>query len=372
MLNVFEVADTLVEHIKSNFPEEIAIIGYYGSYAQGTATERSDLDFFFIPASSDGYRHSVQFIVDNICFDFWPISWERAERMAAFEELNVSIIADCKLLYVRSDEDRNRFMKLREQIAAAPSQGLAFLHKAEDQLKDACVHLSNMTRVHIEDRLTQFRHEAREILVCVLNSVSLTNRTYFTKGWGKNTEQMREFVHKPDQLEELMQTIMQSGSCTEIVDSCKELIQNTLRLLTQLKEFYVDGLNYSDRMKGFYEEIKGIFDKVLTACERNDYTTAYFWGIGVQAEIARALYFSEKGYWPISIDSDLEYMEVYKELGFPDLAALLDPTDLQPLFEAVERLDTLLEEHLRQHGVAINRFRDVMEFKRYLIRRSHD
>lgn len=46
MLNVFDVSDALVNHIKTHFSEDIAIVAYYGSYAQGTATERSDLDFF--------------------------------------------------------------------------------------------------------------------------------------------------------------------------------------------------------------------------------------------------------------------------------------------------------------------------------------
>lgn len=46
MKQVMDVADTLVKHIKSHFAKDVAIIAYYGSYAQGTATKRSDLDFF--------------------------------------------------------------------------------------------------------------------------------------------------------------------------------------------------------------------------------------------------------------------------------------------------------------------------------------
>ncbi|MDQ8736060.1 nucleotidyltransferase domain-containing protein [Paenibacillus sp. LHD-38] len=114
MQNIFEVAHTLVNHVRANFPEDIALIAYYGSYAQGTAAKRSDLDFFFIPATSDGYRASLQFVLEDISFDFWPISWERAERMAAFEEPQTTIIANCEILYVRSDEDCARFLKLRE------------------------------------------------------------------------------------------------------------------------------------------------------------------------------------------------------------------------------------------------------------------
>ncbi|PQP88857.1 hypothetical protein CPT76_11480 [Paenibacillus sp. AR247] len=46
MFNPFEVAELMVQHISTNFPDDVSLIGYYGSRAQGTATERSDLDFF--------------------------------------------------------------------------------------------------------------------------------------------------------------------------------------------------------------------------------------------------------------------------------------------------------------------------------------
>lgn len=46
MLNVFDVAQALIDYVEKEYSDEIAIIAYYGSYAQGTATKRSDLDFF--------------------------------------------------------------------------------------------------------------------------------------------------------------------------------------------------------------------------------------------------------------------------------------------------------------------------------------
>jgi hypothetical protein len=366
LFNVFEVADSLVNHIKSKFPNDIALIGYYGSYVQGTATTRSDLDFFFIPAMTDGFRHSIQFVVNNISFDFWPISWERAERIAAFEELNVSIIADCKLLYVRSDDDRNRFLKLRQKIADMTEQGLRLVEKSESQLRDAYVHLYNMSRFSNSEDIAPFRHEAQEILMNVLYSISLINRTYFTKGWGKNTEQIRNFSLKPAKLEQLMETIIRSKSTTEIHEACEQLTKNTLDLLLQQKEAYSIGPSYPDRMRGFYEEVKGILDKVLTACEMNDCDSAFFWAIGVQGEISRFLYYAEKGHWPVSLDPSLGYQNVYRNLGFPDLTAILDAQNLAPLFEAVKRLDSLLENHLKNQGVEINRYRNNEEFNEFL------
>lgn len=366
MFNVFNVADTLVNHIITKFPNDIAIITYQGSYARGTATKRSDFDFFFIPTSSTGYRHSLQFIVNNISFDFFPVSWERAERMATFEELSVASIADSKILYARSDEDRDRFFKLREKISEVTKQEMEMLKKSELQLREAYIHLYNMSRFSNSEDITLYRHEAQEILMNVLYSVSLINRTYFSKGWGKNTEQIKSFSLKPNNLEQLMETIMRSVSCVEIRESCELLTQNTLDLLLQQRELHSKGPSYPDRMRGFYEEVKGIFDKILTACENKDYTTAYFFSIGVQREVSQFLYYAEKGYWPVSLDTSLDYRNVYKQLGFPDLTSILDAQNLLLLFEAIKSLDSLLENYLKNQGVEINRFSNIEEFNNFL------
>ncbi|NIK68214.1 hypothetical protein FHT67_001642 [Paenibacillus sp. BK720] len=34
MVDVFAVADIIVEHIKTHYSEDISIVGYYGSYLQ--------------------------------------------------------------------------------------------------------------------------------------------------------------------------------------------------------------------------------------------------------------------------------------------------------------------------------------------------
>jgi hypothetical protein len=123
-------------------------------------------------------------------------------------------------------------------------------------------------------------------------------------------------------------------------------------------------------MLGFYEEVKGVLDKVVSACERNDYSTAYFWAIGVQDEIARFIYFAEKGQWPSQLDHASAYHAYYNQLQFPDLIKLLNPEDLTPLQSAVETLDYLLESHLKKHQVNINRFQTIREFEAFLTSRE--
>lgn len=368
MPDVFAVADALIKHIKSHYPYDIAIVAYYGSYAQGTATKRSDLDFFFIPATPEGYRASIQFILEDISFDFWPISWERAERMAALAEPQTTIIAACRLLYVRSDEDRNRFMRLRDSISAMrePEHGLLLIQRAESFLSDAYVHLYKMSRMDTLADLGSCRTDAHEVLTKVIQSLALLNQTYFTVGWGKNKDQILRLPLKPDHLESLYDTIIKAQLPADIRSACERLTEATLELVARQKETYTAAPSYPEHMKGFYEEAKGTLDKIIKACEKNDYDTAYFAAIRIQDEIAYFLYLAEKGYPPCKLELNSEYQEVYKKLGLPDLIHLLDPSDLKPLQAAVERLDVLLLSHLKAKGVEINSFESIEQFERFL------
>ncbi|QYR23589.1 nucleotidyltransferase domain-containing protein [Paenibacillus sp. sptzw28] len=367
MFNVFDVSDALVNHIRTSYPDDIAIIAYYGSYAQGTATKRSDLDFFFIPATSRGYRASIQFIVNEISFDFWPISWERAENMAALKEPNTTIIADCHLLYVRSDGDQARFMKLRDKIRdmCDPKNGRLLTERAETLLCDANTHLNKMSSSNDND-MTFFRLEAHAVLTKVLESLALLNETYYTAGWGKNMDQILLLPFKPARVEMLVDKIIKAQEASTARQACEELLSEALKLVLIKKETYATASSYPDRMLGFYEEVKGVLDKVASACERNDYSTAYYWAIGVQDEIARFLYFAEKGQWPGQLDDASAYHAFYNQFQFPDLIKLLNPDDLTPLLKAVGNLNYLLERHLKKHEVKINRFETIREFEAFL------
>lgn len=120
MVDVFAVADIIVKHIKTHYPRDVAIVGYYGSYLQGRATDRSDLDFFFIPATTRGRQVECQFIIDGISFDFWPIGWDRAERMATSEEWSTTIIAFRSLGFLNQIYYKRSWGHYREQVRNLP------------------------------------------------------------------------------------------------------------------------------------------------------------------------------------------------------------------------------------------------------------
>ncbi|MFF2092271.1 hypothetical protein [Paenibacillus sp. NPDC058174] len=368
MVDVFEVAKIIVERIKTHYPQDVAIVGYYGSYLQGRATERSDLDFFFIPATVRGREVELQFIIEGISFDFWPIPWDRAERIAAFEEWNTTIIADCELLYVRSPDDLARFMGLRETIAALgnSSNTLKLVQQAETALGNCLISLAKLRLPASPGDLSYCRVQAHEIVTSLFESFCFLNQVYYTRGWGHYREQVRQLPIKPAQLEQHVDTIMFSRSRDDILFACEQLIADTLSLISERRASVEGARSYRDRMKGYYEEERGLMNKLLTACEKGHYETAFFVAIGVQDGLARMLYSAEKGSWPSSLDSG-EYRTYYEQFGYPDLIALLNPIDFEPLRLAVLSLIEKLEKHLKSEGVPLNQFDSVAQFKSFVL-----
>ena len=62
-----QVNDKIVEWIKSRtetrYAGEISLVLVYGSYVNGTANEKSDVDCCFIPKTQKGYFMALSFIL---------------------------------------------------------------------------------------------------------------------------------------------------------------------------------------------------------------------------------------------------------------------------------------------------------------------
>lgn len=353
MVDVFRVAEALVNHVKSKYSEDIALIAYYGSYALGKATEKSDLDFFFIPSTNEGLNANFQFILDDIGFDFWPLSWERAERIASFVEPMATIIADSKIIYTHSQEDMERFIQLRETITRMLESDnyRNMIEKAAKEVRDSYVHLYRINR---ESNLKFIRLETSLLLKKVFQSLAFLNSTYFTRGWGQNMDQIQQLPLKPKKFEQLVKIIMTDQNINNIQDACEKLVSGNRDLVLKVQEGQHGTPSYSGRLKGFYEEAKGTLNKILTACEKNDYETAFFSSIHMQDEISRFLVFAEIGSWPNELDSSRKAHRLYSKYGLPDLISSLDPENLNPLKLAVESLDNIFREFLLSKGIVTN------------------
>lgn len=366
MKDVFKIAETIVEQIKSKYADDIAIVAYYGSYAQGRANKKSDLDFFFIPANKRGFELSLQFVVEGIGFDFFPISWERAEEIASFKQPIVAVIAESKILYARSEKDLNRFNKLRDKISdfCKTENKQEMTDKAYSCLEKCFIYLYNMQKT--KSSLTNMRIEAYRLLTSVLQSLAYLNQTYYKRGWGQNMEQVFSLKIKPENLKSLIHTITTEQNVEEIKSSCEDLVSITRELILSEQKTLNKSQMYSELFNGFYEEIKSSFNKIITACDRNDYYTAYFTSLNVQIEISEILAKTEESIRYTDLNTYDEYNRVYFTLDLPDLTGIIDENNLESLKTKVLELDEKLKQILINEKVSLKLFSTLDEFKLYI------
>lgn len=366
MVDLLKVADIFVNKIKKDYSEDVAIAAYYGSYAQGTQNSKSDLDIFFIPSTDKGWKLCDCFILDNIGIDLFGIDWTRAENIASFEENLVSVLADCKILYCRSDDDLARFNSLRENIKllCSPEKKEAMLNKAVEKFDKCFVSLYNIER--LKD-ITSIRVEAFNIVTTVLESLSLLNQTYLKKGWGKNSSQILSFKIKPKNLGELLNSIVTEESKERIVEFCTTLIDETRNCIMQEKNTLVQKGSFEDMFNGYYEEMKSTFNKIIVACEIGDYETAFYSSVSLQNEIASFLASVEEGINYSSLYTFNEFRKVYDKYGLADLLANFKFNDLSTLKKAVLALDVKFVNLLISNNVKIKEFSTLDEYEDYII-----
>ncbi|WP_172256737.1 nucleotidyltransferase domain-containing protein [Saccharibacillus deserti] len=368
--NVFDVSAALIERINRDYAEDVAIAAYYGSYLDGTASERSDLDFFFIPANPDGYKAGLTFILNGISFDFWPIDWERAERMSKLEDGQAGILADCKLLYVRSDEDLDRFNDLKHRLKdiRAFEGEEAFLLRADQVLSGVYPLLHELNQAGSGRPLSFYRLQAFEVMMPVFEAIALLNRTYLRKGWGRNLTQLYDLPIRPANLEAAVNTILRSPDVPEAAAALVRLVDATVVLVKERRRMLQSPpADEIGRGTGFFEEFKGLLDKLQTACERGDYELAFFTAAHAESQLNGFLVYMETGQWGTGAQGAEEGRRIAEQAKLPALMPLLDPASLIPLQSAAHWLEISLERYLRAKGVEIRKFGTVEEFRGYLL-----
>lgn len=373
MPDVFEIANVFVEHALRAHEGEIAIIIYYGSYAKGTASPRSDLDLCYIADAGKARSLSSQFVLDGLPYDFWPISWEFAESIANAEDgrpwaVAASLIADARVLYHRSPEDLARFKALQARIEklTQPEQRPLMVKKALDAYKEVLFRLGQIRLAVDEGDEASAHWAAQQLVNDAANCLALMNQTYFSKGWDANFDQILALPERPADLDALMRGVLTPQTVARLPQVAERLALALRATLQETQRSIAEPSDAREVFKDFYFFVFEYANKIFVACEDQDAIRARFAAFQLQEQILQFMNKVDQGFYPRPFNLLGEYIEGYEEAGFPDLLTPAVEGDLNELAERVRRLDVALQAWLTERGIDLGMLESTEALREFL------
>ncbi len=335
-MDLMKIVHILIDEINQNYKDDIAVMCIYGSYIYNAAHDKSDIDFYFIPKSQRAYKLVRSFLIDDIGFDFWPMSWERAENTANYAQGFVSLIADAKVVWYSSDEDLSRFEALKQK---AKNPSIDFNSRACELIKN-CEH--SYFEVCAAQNFSEQKITAVQFVADMVELIAVLNRTYTHRGWKNSINEVLSLKTIPNQFYDSCQQIL---FATESNIMKKEMYDLILWAKQIPKTDSSDSKDNSRVFLGFYEEVKSIYNKLYHACDTNDGITAVMAGAALQSEISEMLGRRQYGKF------------------FNDIISTFHVNDLVEYKNIVKHHEKLLRDFLAANKITVCQYATVEEFK---------
>lgn len=344
-MNIYKIAELFIEKIRRDYQNDISLVVVMGSYVYNDTHDKSDLDLYFVPKTKRGYNLGFTFILNDIGFDLWPISWERLERIASHDERITSIITEGKVLYYSSAEDLERFDELKAKALDTTDKSL-FTKKSKEVFSKS---YELIYRIQEAKNLGQLRRYGIQFINNIGYALALLNGTTIKRGRSKLKQELLSNQLVPRNFSALYDTLFISNDMEAIKHDLLELMKNTEELIDIELSRYQNRGSASDVLSGFFEELISSYNKIEHAYEIDDPVTCLFAGCEIQNEI----------------DDILQYADL-ENPDFPNIAMSFDPENLQQIVNVSQAHKKQFTDFLKENNVSIRRFENLEEYDRHL------
>ncbi|MFX0065371.1 MAG: nucleotidyltransferase domain-containing protein, partial [Candidatus Hermodarchaeota archaeon] len=259
------IAQFLANHALSSFPDSIAIIAVYGSVALGTEDEFSDIDMFAIVDNKSNTDLPWEFVLPKFTIDFWKITWEDAERLVLGKSesapwaVSASLIANCKILYARSEIIKAQFASLREKANRSDDENI---NQITDLFSRSFSAIEYMQLAKLQNDLVSARWGAWTVINNSVKYLSLLNNTFLTKNWGSNLPQVFSLPLLPKNYQKHVKILSTSSDIDELILTGRELLINLREIVLQKQKSLVYTRPKINDICKNYAGLRAYIDKV--------------------------------------------------------------------------------------------------------------
>ena len=347
LINKSDLLAIIVEKIETSYSEDISLLICYGSYITGEYGGMSDIDFFFVPKTNRGSELGNQFILNNIGYDLWPVSWERLSNLSNLEDQPASILMDGEVLFACSEDDLRKLDDLKNNF--------------EQNLKNEVV-VRKMSRKYIEQAKAiyfglqnhgsnMFFIDAINIAETLLVAIAILNGTYIKKGLKRIKNELGRLFMTPAGFLENYRKLIRINNKAEAQHIVNELIVETDNIYKSKFDHDKEDVDPSE-LVGFYEEFKSAYNKLLLACDEKIYEDAYYAGFMIDRETQSFL----NSYTGPAI--------------FPNIINKVLRNDFETIRANCLEHERQLIMLLNKNGIGINAYKDSNEFRQYFLEKT--
>jgi hypothetical protein len=333
-----------INKIENEFNGEISLLlGRKGACKIPTDGDEIAFDFF-IPANDNGYSLARTFIIGDMGYDLFPMSWERVEGLAALNESLAFCLADSEILYARDEADKERFEILRKTLFNNLENKDYVYKKSLERINYAMDIYKTMT---FEKTLGSVRKAAGAIINYLSEALILINESYINRDFDSadRFSQIKSLKDIPDNFLKYYEEILRAKDIKNIFELIHNLLEETRAFFTKF-EFKKITKNYNyEELAGWYEESRYTFRRISYATKNNSFVECFSLGCYLQIEFDI-----------LTEEAGLENM---------DLLGCYDTEDLSVFEKRAKEIEDYIVSEIKKHGVALRKYDNIEEFLKY-------
>lgn len=291
-----KLIDWIKEKVATEYANDISIVLLYGSFLNGTAHSKSDIDCYFIPKTERAYQFANDFIICDIGYDIFPITWTRAADIANLQEALLPLIGDVKILYYSSEEDLHRFTQL-QTILKSNLADKEKSYAAARQRVDNAYHIYRCTQNSAAPSV--IHKNAGLIIMTLAEAVALYHHTYYHYGLKRQFSDLQKIPGIPEQIWKEYLHVICADNAEDRLSHCGRMLQTVCHHLNiQIPSasgrdplLQAEPLQNIPRqvdypaLAAFYEEVCSTFNKIYVCCESGNAILAYLSAVCLQEDL---------------------------------------------------------------------------------------